>query len=199
MKGAFTGAVRDNAGRIASCAGGTLFLDEIGDLPPLLQPKLLRFIQDHEYEPVGESVVRRADVRVLAATNVDLEAAVQGRSFRGVFLPAERGATAHSAAAGEATGHCAAGGAVFGGVLAGRRTSIWGGVLRSGAGRCWSNGGRDLTGVAWECGERGGYFARRGRWIWSIWDCNRRRSRCRRRWGGDSRWRRWSRRIFGTD
>jgi NtrC-family two-component system response regulator AlgB len=81
-KGAFTSAVRQNPGRIAGCEGGTLFLDEIGDLPLALQPKLLRFIQDREYESVGESVTRRADVRVIAATNVDLAAAVRAGRFR---------------------------------------------------------------------------------------------------------------------
>ena len=82
VKGAFTGAVRDNPGRVAASEGGTLFLDEIGDLPGNLQPKLLRFIQDHEYEHVGEPVTRRANVRVITATNVDLEAAVKGGKFR---------------------------------------------------------------------------------------------------------------------
>ena len=81
-KGAFTGAVRDNPGRIAGCDGGTLFLDEIGDLPLPLQPKLLRFVQDREYERVGESRTRRADVRLVTATNVDLEAAVRDGRFR---------------------------------------------------------------------------------------------------------------------
>ena len=82
VKGAFTGAVKDQPGRIAACEGGTLFLDEIGDLPPLLQPKLLRFIQDHAYEHVGEVVTRRANVRVITATNLDLEAAVKAGRFR---------------------------------------------------------------------------------------------------------------------
>ena len=81
-KGAFTGAVRDNAGRIAACEGGTLLLDEIGDLPLMLQPKLLRFIQDREYERLGDFRTRTADVRILAATNVDLEHAVRENSFR---------------------------------------------------------------------------------------------------------------------
>ena len=81
-KGAFTGAVRDNPGRIAACEGGTLFLDEIGDLPRELQPKLLRFIQDRQYERVGDPVTRRADVRILTATNIDLEAAVKAGTFR---------------------------------------------------------------------------------------------------------------------
>ena len=82
VKGAFTGAVRDNPGRIASSAGGTLFLDEIGDLPLSLQPKLLRFVQDRDYERVGDSVTRRADVRLLTATNVDLTEAVRSGRFR---------------------------------------------------------------------------------------------------------------------
>ena len=82
VKGAFTGAVRDNAGRIAACAGGTLLLDEIGDLPLSLQPKLLRFLQDHEYERVGASSPCHADVRVIAATNMDLARAVGEGRFR---------------------------------------------------------------------------------------------------------------------
>lgn len=82
VKGAFTGAVKDNPGRIAACDHGTLFLDEIGDLPMTLQPKLLRFIQDQEYEPVGAAETRRADVRIIAATNIDLEEAVREKRFR---------------------------------------------------------------------------------------------------------------------
>jgi NtrC-family two-component system response regulator AlgB len=82
VKGAFTSAVRDNPGRIAICEGGTLFLDEIGDLPLPMQPKLLRFIQDREYERVGEQLTRRADLRVIAATNIDLERAVAEGRFR---------------------------------------------------------------------------------------------------------------------
>ena len=82
VRGAFTGAVKDHPGRIAACEGGTLFLDEIGDMPPMLQPKILRFIQDHEYEHVGEVVTRRADVRVITATNLDLEAAAKAGRFR---------------------------------------------------------------------------------------------------------------------
>ena len=82
MKGAFTGAVRDSAGRVAACDHGTLFLDEIGDLPPAIQPPLLRFIQDHEYERVGGTETLRADVRIIAATNMDLEEAVRQKKFR---------------------------------------------------------------------------------------------------------------------
>ncbi len=82
VKGAFTGAVRDNPGRIAACEGGTLFLDEIGDLPLSIQPKLLRFVQDREYERVGDYATRKSNVRLIAATNVDLEAAVKEGRFR---------------------------------------------------------------------------------------------------------------------
>lgn len=82
VKGAFTGAVRDNPGRIAACEGGTLFLDEISDLPLSLQPKLLRFVQDKEYERVGDCITRKADVRIIAATNVNLEKAVEEGRFR---------------------------------------------------------------------------------------------------------------------
>jgi NtrC-family two-component system response regulator AlgB len=82
VKGAFTGAVRDNPGRIAACDGGTLFLDEIGDLPLLLQPKLLRFVQDREYERVGDFTTHKADVRLIAATNMNLEQAVGEGRFR---------------------------------------------------------------------------------------------------------------------
>jgi len=81
-RGAFTGAIRDNVGRIAASDGGTILLDEIGDLPLELQPKLLRFLQDREYERVGEARTRRADVRVMAATHVDLESAVRTGKFR---------------------------------------------------------------------------------------------------------------------
>jgi NtrC-family two-component system response regulator AlgB len=82
VKGAFTGAVRDNPGRIATCEGGTLLLDEIGDLPANLQPKLLHFLQDREYERVGDYTTRKADVRIIAATNRDLDKAVKEGQFR---------------------------------------------------------------------------------------------------------------------
>ena len=82
VKGAFTGALRDQPGKIAACEGGTLFLDEIGDLPLPLQAKLLRVLQEKEYERVGEVETRKADVRVITATAVDLAAAVKAGSFR---------------------------------------------------------------------------------------------------------------------
>lgn len=82
VKGAFTGAVRDNPGRIAASEGGTLLLDEIGELPPRLQTKLLRFLQDRQYERVGDHLTRTADLRVLAATNLDLQHAVADGRFR---------------------------------------------------------------------------------------------------------------------
>jgi NtrC-family two-component system response regulator AlgB len=82
VRGAFTGAIRDNPGRLAMSESGTLFLDEIGDLPLGLQPKLLRFVQDREYERVGDSVTRVADVRLISATNINLEQAVREGKFR---------------------------------------------------------------------------------------------------------------------
>ncbi|OHD54659.1 MAG: sigma-54-dependent Fis family transcriptional regulator [Spirochaetes bacterium GWF1_51_8] len=82
VKGSFTGAVRDNPGRINFAENGTLFLDEIGDLPLSVQPKLLRFIQDKEYERVGDHHTRKADVRIITATNTNLETALREGKFR---------------------------------------------------------------------------------------------------------------------
>jgi NtrC-family two-component system response regulator AlgB len=81
-KGAFTGAVKENPGRIAACEGGTLFLDEIGDMDLPVQAKLLRFIQEKEYERLGESLCRKANVRILTATNANLEQRVAEGRFR---------------------------------------------------------------------------------------------------------------------
>jgi DNA-binding NtrC family response regulator/tetratricopeptide (TPR) repeat protein len=81
-RGAFTGAVSDQPGVIRSAAGGTLFLDEIGDLPLDVQPKLLRFLEQGEILPVGETRPIRVDVRVIAATNADLEQRVAEGRFR---------------------------------------------------------------------------------------------------------------------
>jgi len=81
-RGAFTGASESTLGRVNQADGGTLFLDEIGDFPLALQPKLLRFIQDKEYERVGDPVTRHANVRILAATNRDLEKLVRQGLFR---------------------------------------------------------------------------------------------------------------------
>jgi transcriptional regulator with GAF, ATPase, and Fis domain len=81
-RGAFTGAVAMRQGRFELADGGTIFLDEIGDLSPELQAKLLRVLQEGEFERVGSSKTRRVDVRVVAATHVDLEAAVAEGRFR---------------------------------------------------------------------------------------------------------------------
>jgi NtrC-family two-component system response regulator AlgB len=81
-KGAFTGAVRDQAGRVEAAEGGTLFLDEIGEISPGLQAKLLRFVQERQFERVGETRTRHADVRLVAASNRDLETDVAGGRFR---------------------------------------------------------------------------------------------------------------------
>ena len=82
IRGSFTGAVQDRAGRVDVANGGTLFLDEVGDLPLSLQPKLLRLVQDKEFERVGDPTPRTADVRIIAATNRDLTEEVRQGRFR---------------------------------------------------------------------------------------------------------------------
>jgi DNA-binding NtrC family response regulator len=81
-RGAFTGAVTEQPGLVRAAAGGTLFLDEVGDLPFDVQPKLLRFLEQGEILPVGDTKPLRVDVRVLAATNADLEQRVSEGKFR---------------------------------------------------------------------------------------------------------------------
>jgi transcriptional regulator with GAF, ATPase, and Fis domain len=81
-KGAFTGATQQRLGRFELANGGTIFLDEVGDLPPETQIALLRVLQEHEFERVGGTRPIRADVRVIAATNRDLQAAIGARTFR---------------------------------------------------------------------------------------------------------------------
>lgn len=82
VKGAFTGADRNKKGFIEAAEGGTLFLDEIGDLAPAIQLKLLRFLETRQYYRVGESTPKTSDVRIVAATNKELEEAIQGNGFR---------------------------------------------------------------------------------------------------------------------
>ena len=82
VKGAFTGAHADTQGKVAAADGGTLFLDEIGELPPEVQAKLLRLLQEREYERVGETKPRHANVRIISATNRDLARAVTAGTFR---------------------------------------------------------------------------------------------------------------------
>lgn len=82
VRGSFTGAIRDQLGKVEIADGGTLFLDELGDLSPTIQAKLLRFLQDKTFERVGDQRTRLADVRIVAATNRDLETAVKEGRFR---------------------------------------------------------------------------------------------------------------------
>ena len=81
-KGAFTGAVKDKPGKFQLADGGTLFLDEVGELPLELQPKLLRALQEKEVEPVGGTKVQKVDVRIVAATNLDIDKSIAGGTFR---------------------------------------------------------------------------------------------------------------------
>src|SRR6202044_1000355 len=82
VKGSFTGAINDHWGKVKAAAGGTLFLDEVGDLPLEIQPKLLRLLQEREYERLGENVSRQADLRIIAATNSDLKKRMAEGAFR---------------------------------------------------------------------------------------------------------------------
>ena len=82
VKGSFTGAVKDRWGKVKAATGGTLFLDEIGDLPLEIQPKLLRLLQEREYERLGENITRTANMRVIAATNRDLKRRMADGAFR---------------------------------------------------------------------------------------------------------------------
>src|SRR5207247_694067 len=82
VKGAFTGAIANHDGRFKLADGGTIFLDEVGELPPDTQVKLLRVLQEQEFEPIGSSRTVRVNVRVVAATNRDLEQMVREGTFR---------------------------------------------------------------------------------------------------------------------
>lgn len=82
VKGSFTGAIKDTWGKIHEAYGGTLFLDEIGEIPLEIQPKLLRLLQEREYERVGENKVREANVRIICATNRNLKASMEAGKFR---------------------------------------------------------------------------------------------------------------------
>ena len=82
VKGAFTGAIKDRAGRFELADGGTLFLDEVGEIPLSLQAKLLRVLQEHQFERVGDERTRTANVRIVAATNRDLQKEVEAGRFR---------------------------------------------------------------------------------------------------------------------
>src|SRR5205085_581133 len=81
-RGAFTGAIAQKIGRFEMADKGTLFLDEVGDIPPELQPKLLRVLQDQEFERLGSNRTRRVDVRLVTATNRDLSKSVAEKEFR---------------------------------------------------------------------------------------------------------------------
>ena len=109
-KGAFTGADKQRIGRFEQADGGTLFLDEIGDMSPSTQAKILRVLQEHEFERLGGTRTLRVDVRLIAATNRDLPAMVAGRPVpRGPLLPPQRRLDRDAAAARAQGRHRAAG------------------------------------------------------------------------------------------
>lgn len=86
VRGAFTGAMRDRKGAVESAHGGTFLLDEVGDLASSVQPKLLRLLQEKTYQAVGDTKTRTADIRIVAATNVDLDKAAEAGRFRSDLL-----------------------------------------------------------------------------------------------------------------
>src|SRR5258706_1579356 len=86
VKGAFTGAIANRDGRFKVADGGTILLDEVGDLPPETQVKLLRVLQEHEFEPIGSNKAVKVNVRILAATNRNLEEDVRTGKFRSDLL-----------------------------------------------------------------------------------------------------------------
>ena len=105
-KGAFTGAIAQKRGKFELAHGGTLFLDEIGDMSLRTQAKVLRVLQEHEFERVGGTETLEVDVRVIAATNKNLEKEIQeGTLPRGPLLPAQRDPVPRAAAARAARGH----------------------------------------------------------------------------------------------
>jgi NtrC-family two-component system response regulator AlgB len=131
-RGAFTGAVRDQPGRVEAAEGGSLFLDEIGEVSPGIQAKLLRFLQERAFERVGETRTRHANVRLIAATNRNLEQDVaSGRFSRGPAVPHQRGRNHRAAAARAPRGHPTHGRSIPG-VLRPRRRAPAHGAL----GRC---------------------------------------------------------------
>ena len=121
-KGAFTGAHERRIGRFEQAQGGTLFLDEIGEIDATIQVKLLRFLGERTFERVGSNKTLTADVRLIAATNKNLEELVKSREIsRGFVFPAARGGNPSAAVARAGGGHSAAGAKVFARICAGKQ------------------------------------------------------------------------------
>jgi transcriptional regulator with GAF, ATPase, and Fis domain len=142
-KGAFTGAVATKIGRMEQAAGGTLFLDEIAEMSPIVQAKFLRVLEQREFQRVGGIRTLKADVRVIAATNRDLTAAIERQTFREVLYTVST-FSIHSASARAAGRHSAAAGAFLEqGRTMGRPTA----GSRRDADGCWATAGRETSGL----------------------------------------------------
>lgn len=150
LKGSFTGATADRPGLIEAAAGGTLFLDEIGEMPAAMQVKLLRFLNDGSYQPVGARAPRTADVRVIAATHRDLTAMVADGSFREDLFYRLKGVVLRTPALAERPGDVLLLATLFLRRMAGADVRFTPAALAWLAGRAWPGNVRELR-AAVEC------------------------------------------------
>ena len=110
VKGAFTGATNHRVGRFEQANGSTIFLDEIGEMPLELQAKLLRVLQEREFQRIGSSETVKVDLRIVAASNVDWpSASMEGKFREDLYLPSERGPDPHATVARAAVRYSGAG------------------------------------------------------------------------------------------
>ncbi len=156
LKGSFTGAHADRAGLLDAAHQGTLFLDEIGEMPPAMQVKLLRFLQEGTFTPVGGREARRADVRVVAATHRELEAMVAQGSFREDLFYRLKGFVLRTPALSERRGDVALLATVFLRRAAGMRAGFTGDALTWLATQDWPGNVRELRALVETAGALAG-------------------------------------------